>query len=249
MKKLFVLMVCVLFAAHAQAQNEKQGLKSLSECEGDAPEGIDVYAGENEEGMAILTIFKKKSLSECEGDAPEGIDVYAGENEEGMAILTIFKNAMPVQTMNVGYVNVNRYGGDISFVHYADVNFDGHTDILIGMDAPRNYITPIIYNPQTAKYDYQGDDITMQQPIFDMDNKQFYFTKFVPAGKGIKAQKMFRITSDPVSFNKNSDPQFRVKFKYEEIDMNEKLIRGFNTYKQIPAEWKRPMEKLGFEDW
>ena len=139
MKKLFVLMVCVLFAAHAQAQNEKQGLKSLSECE---------------------------------GDAPEGIDVYAGENEEGMAILSIFKNAMPVQTMKVGYVNVNRYGGDISFVHYADVNFDGHTDILIGMDAPRNYITPIIYNPQTAKYDYQGDDITMQQPIFDMDNKR-----------------------------------------------------------------------------
>ena len=161
MKKLFVLMVCVLFAAYAKAQNEKLGLKSLSECE---------------------------------GDAPDGIDVYAGENEEGIAILTIFKNALPVQTMNVGYVNVNRYGGDISFVHYADVNFDGYTDILIGMDAPRNYITPIIYNPQTAKYDYQGDDITMQQPIFDMDNKvvygggagsaaQFYFTKFVPAGK------------------------------------------------------------------
>ena len=58
MKKLFVLMVCVLFAAYAKAQNEKLGLKSLSECEGDAPDGIDVYAGENEEGMAILTIFK-----------------------------------------------------------------------------------------------------------------------------------------------------------------------------------------------
>ena len=96
-------------------------------------------------------------LSSYEGHGyPNGMSAYVVSNDEGDVILSIFEGNRMLQIINLGFVDINDYGDKtVKTVHFADVNYDGYPDILVGKEGPRCGIASAIYNPQTKKFEYE----------------------------------------------------------------------------------------------
>ena len=201
-------------------------------------------------------------LSSYEGHGyPNGMSAYVVSNDEGDVILSIFEGNRMLQIINLGFVDINDYGDKtVKTVHFADVNYDGYPDILVGKEGPRCGIASAIYNPQTKKFEYEVDGVILQNPLFDPANKviyshapsnaaQYYITRVFPSGTRLLTDRTLRITFDLAAFNANSDPQFRAAHKYDIIDANEKYMNeGWNDRMKLPAEWKRLLKAAGVEE-
>lgn len=203
------------------------------------------------------------SLSNYERSGyPNGMSAYVVQNDEGDVILSIFEGTHMLQLVNVGYVDVNNYGDEsVKVVHFADVNYDGYPDILVGKDGPRCGLTSLIYNPQTKKFDYEPDGVTLQSPLFDPANKviyslgaasaaQYYITRVFPSGTRLLVDRTLRITSDLEGYNAHTDPQYRAAHKYDIINAQEQYMNeGWNDRAKLPAEWQRLLKASQLEDW
>ncbi len=192
---------------------------------------------------------------------PNGISAYVVPNEDGDVIVSVFEGSSMLQIINVGFVDINNNGDpSVKTVHFADVNYDGHPDLLVGKDGPRCGIVAAIYNPQTKKFDYEVEGVILQSPLFDPDNKviyshgasnaaQYIITRIFPSGQRLLTDRSLRITFDLAAFNANTDPQYRVAHKYDIVDGNEKYLNeGWNDKVKLPAEWKRLLKATGIED-
>ena len=209
--------------------------------------------------------FAQGGLQTLEAYSTNPIQNHRGfivNDNEGNVILTIFDQTSPMQIINLGYVDINNYGDSrTKTIHYADVNFDGYPDILVGKDGPRCGITPVIYNPQTARYEVDADGVVIQSPLFDPANKvfyslgsasaaQYYITRIFASGTRLIVDRTLRITSNLAEYNANTDPEFRAHQKYDLIDKDEKYInQGWNDLQSLPSEWRRLLRAAQLEDW
>ena len=193
---------------------------------------------------------------------PNGKSAHVVANEDGDVLVTVFDGTKVSQLINVGYVDINTNGAsDVEVVRFADVNFDGYPDILVGKEGPRCGIAPVIFNSQTKKFDYELDGVILQNPLFDPVNKviyshapssaaQYYITRVFPSETRLIVDRSLCITHDVAGFNQHSDPEFRVHHKYDIIDANEKYMNeGWNDKASLPAEWQRALKWSGVNDW
>ncbi len=192
---------------------------------------------------------------------PNGMSAYVVSNDEGDVLVTVFKGTKVSQLINVGFVDINTNGSsDVEIVRFADVNFDGFPDILVGKEGPRCGIASMIYDPKTQKFDYDLDGVILQNPLFDPVNKviyshgpssaaQYYITRVFPSETRLIVDRSLCITHDVSAFNQHSDPEFRVHHKYDLIDANEKYLNeGWNDKASLPSEWKRALKWSGIDD-
>mgnify|MGYP007070236882 CR=1 FL=1 len=136
-----------------------------------------------------------------------------------------------------------------TFIHYVDANFDGHTDIFLGLGQSRTYSTLLLWNPKTQLFERYGNlgEPSLQNPVFAPAEKAIYssgsnsafeyvYTRDVWDEETLIETEVLYYYANPAEYNGMNGTNVK---KYNIYGPGEQLVKATNDIKQLPKGWQQ----------
>lgn len=136
-----------------------------------------------------------------------------------------------------------------TFIHYVDANFDGHTDIFLGLGQSRTYSALLLWNPKTQLFERYGNlgEPSLQNPVFVPAENAIYtsgsnsafeylYTKDVWDEETLIDTEALYYYANPAEYNGMNGTNVK---KYNLYGPGEQLVKATNDIKQLPKGWQQ----------
>ena len=146
-------------------------------------------------------------------------------------------------------------GEEVAPVHFLDANFDGHTDIFIGVGESRTYSTLLLWNAEEQQFhrvgtlgspDLQGFKLCpTEKKVIEGGSGSycsFYITQSHWNGDELVRDEQLVIISDPGEYI-----PYGVKNKYTIQDGNEKELCSVENKESLPEFWQAVLKAYDME--
>ena len=146
-------------------------------------------------------------------------------------------------------------GEEVAPVHFLDANFDGHTDIFIGVGESRTYSTLLLWNAEEQQFhrvgtlgspDLQGFKLCpTEKKVIEGGSGSycsFYITQSHWNGDELVRDEQLVIISDPGEYI-----PYGVKNKYTIQDGNEKELCSVENKESLPEFWQAVINSYDME--
>lgn len=184
----------------------------------------------------------------------DSIEIYFTEetNNESSQIMKIYRCGEYLQSFNISEL----LNSDI--VHFLDVNFDGYTDIFIGVGGSETANVVFVWNSKNEIFeDCKILSGKLQNPYFDMDRKviydcekcgtlEFWFFKYVIEDERLTLGNRLLVIPDLDGYNKNTG-HFSRNHPYT-LYYGDGIIQEADDESELPKEWQEVIEKVKFYD-
>ena len=136
-----------------------------------------------------------------------------------------------------------------TFIHYVDANFDGHTDIFLGLGQSRTYSTLLLWNPKTQLFERYGNlgEPSLQNPVFAPSENAIYssgsnsaweyvYTKDVWDEETLIGAEVLYYYDNPAEYNGMNGTNVK---KYNLYGTGEQLLKATDDIKQLSKGWQQ----------
>ena len=143
---------------------------------------------------------------------------------------------------------------DDYLVHYLDANFDGHTDIFIGMGESRTYSTLLIWDADSQQFLRIGKlgDPSLQGFMLDTKNKsileggsnsycEFAISRSLWEGNVLVTKEDLTIITDPGQYGISG-----FEHRYTLRDAEEKVLCSTESCESLPKMWQIIVKEYGY---
>ena len=188
-------------------------------------------------------------------------------NESGFIFLEQFPETDPHLTMKVSEdftsatisydgkeiqtVTSDELASDSALVRFLDANFDGLTDIYIGLGVPRTANSLLVWNEKDQKF-VSIEGTSLQNAMLDPKTKSFieggsnsaveyYISRSLIKGDQMDMQEQLSIIMAPEEYANNN-----VEHKYTLSDPEGKVLCSTETADGLPAVWQKIVEVYDF---
>lgn len=144
--------------------------------------------------------------------------------------------------------------GDNAPARFLDANFDGHTDIFIGMGESRTYSTLLIWNAKTQQFNRIGElgDPSLQGFMLDPNSKsvieggsnsycEFAITRSQWEDGNLVTKEELTIITDPSQYHING-----FEHRYTLRDTEEKVLCSSENLESLPEVWQNIVKAYGY---
>lgn len=185
----------------------------------------------------------------------DSIKVHFSEeiNNEDMLIMKIYRCGEYLQSFNVSVLS------NYDIVHFLDVNFDGYTDIFIGVGGLETTNVILVWNSSRNIFeDCKMLSGKLQNPYFDVNRKviydserfgihEFWYFKYVVENEQLTLMNRLLVISDLDKYNEKNEYHFSKEHPYT-LYHGDGIIQEADDESELPKEWQDVIEKVKFYD-
>lgn len=141
-----------------------------------------------------------------------------------------------------------------TFIHFVDADFDGNTDIFLGLGESRTYSTILLWKPGKNRFERYGElgDPSLQHPVFSAAEKAIYnggansaweqsYSKDVWKNGKLKTVESLLYYDNVREYNSMNGESKKV---YNLYDAAGKLIKASNDLAAMPKEWQNFLKMI-----
>ena len=201
--------------------------------------------------LGVLTVYSQKvvRLNDC----PTTDSHLSVTVSEDFMSATIRRDGKVIQTVTDEEFGLVSYG-EVAPVHFLDANFDGFTDIFIGVGESRTYSTLLLWNNKKQQFVRVGE---AGNP--DLQGFMLYPTgkKVIEGGSGSycsfyitqshwEGYQLVRDEQLVIITEKSEYSSYEVKNKYTVFDANQKASCSTESFESLPKNWQQIVRQYGF---
>ncbi len=215
-------------------------------------------------GMGLFTACDNTNNNKPETPTtPEKLVMTAPQvaaNESGFIFLENFPETDPHLTVKVSEdfttatisydgkeiqtVTSDELASDTALVRFLDANFDGLTDIYIGLGTPRTANSLLVWNEKDQKF-VSVEGTSLQNPMLEPETKSFieggsnsaveyYISRSLFNGDKMEMQEQLSVIMAPEEYANNN-----VEHKYTLSDPEGKVLCSTETADGLPEIWRK----------
>lgn len=234
MNKQFILMllisVCLLAACNNNKpqNNDKEETKDVAVFNESDLMSLDQFPIVDEQLSVEVSPDFMKAIISCDGE-----EIQTISDEDGLISM----------------------GEEVAPVHFLDANFDGNTDIFIGMGESRTYSTLLLWNAEEQQFhrvgtlgspDLQGFKLCpAKKKVIEGGSGSycsFYITQSHWNGDELVRDEQLVVISDPGEYI-----PYGVKNKYTVQDCNEQVLCSAENKESLPEFWQAVLKAYDME--